>query len=106
MITSEDKTRANALHGPNLILDVENFGPIAEAKNIEFKPMTVFVGKSNTGKTYLATLLHAALRARQSLGQEESIFSDPSRPDDHVFDDDRYWDLVNELTSWVETIVE
>ena len=52
-----------SLHGPNLILDVENFGPIAEAKNIEFKPMTVFVGPSNTGKTYLAMLLHAILQA-------------------------------------------
>ncbi len=48
-----------SLHGPNLVLDVENFGPIAKAKNIEFKPMTVFVGPSNTGKTYLAMLLHA-----------------------------------------------
>ena len=53
-----------SVHGPNLILDVENFGPIAEAKNIEFKPMTVFVGPSNTGKTYLAVLTHALLRAR------------------------------------------
>ena len=53
-------------HGPNLILDVENFGPIAEAKNIEFRPMTVFVGPSNTGKSYLAMLLHAMLQARQN----------------------------------------
>ena len=52
-------------HGPNLILDVENFGPIAEAKNIEFRPMTVFVGPSNTGKSYLAMLLHAMLRGRR-----------------------------------------
>ena len=51
-------------HGPNLILNVENFGPIAEAKNIEFRPMTVFVGPSNTGKSYLARLLHAILKAK------------------------------------------
>ena len=57
MTTSDDNTQPDSLHGPNLILDVENFGPIAEAKNIEFKPMTVFVGPSNTGKTYLAMLL-------------------------------------------------
>ena len=43
----------------DLVLDVENFGPIAEAKNIEFKPMTVFVGPSNSGKSYLAILLYA-----------------------------------------------
>ncbi len=62
MTTTEDKTQDTSLHGPNLILDVENFGPIAEAKNIEFKPMTVFVGPSNTGKSYLAILLYAISR--------------------------------------------
>ena len=61
--TATEEPKTNALHGPNLILDVENFGPIAEAKNIEFKPMTVFVGPSNTGKSYLAVLLHAFLQA-------------------------------------------
>ena len=60
---TKEKPKTDSLHGPNLILDVENFGPIAEAKNIEFKPMTVFVGPSNTGKTYLAMLLHSVLQA-------------------------------------------
>ncbi len=67
-----------SLHGPNLILDVENFGPIAEAKNIEFKPMTVFVGPSNTGKTYLAMLMHALLRARHEAVPPQSNL-DPIR---------------------------
>ena len=65
--TASEKPKTDTLHGTNLILDVENFGPIAEAKNIEFKPMTVFVGPSNTGKTYLATLLHAILKTTQRL---------------------------------------
>ena len=51
-----------SLHGPNLILDVQNFGPIAEAKDIEFRPMTVLVGPSNSGKTYLAMVLHAFMQ--------------------------------------------
>ena len=59
MTTTTTEKSAYSLHGSNLILDVENFGPIAEAKNIEFKPMTVFVGPSNTGKSYLAILLHS-----------------------------------------------
>ena len=33
-------------------------GPIAEA-NIDLRPLTVFVGPSNTGKTYFATLVYA-----------------------------------------------
>lgn len=63
---TDNDTDTKPLHGPNLILDVENFGPIAEAKNIEFRPMTVFVGPSNTGKSYLAMLLHAMLQAHRN----------------------------------------
>ena len=39
-------------------LEVSNFGPIVEA-NVEMRPLTVFVGPSNTGKSYLAILLYA-----------------------------------------------
>ena len=41
-----------------LELTVSNFGPIAEA-NIELRPMSVFVGPSNTGKSYMAVLIYA-----------------------------------------------
>ena len=57
-----DERDMEPLHGPDFVLDVENFGPIAEARDIAFKPMTVFVGPSNTGKSYLALLLHALLK--------------------------------------------
>ena len=39
-------------------LSVKDFGPIAEAA-IDLRPFTVFVGASNTGKSYLAILLYA-----------------------------------------------
>lgn len=39
-------------------LKVENFGPIVAA-DVEFRPLTVFVGPSNTGKSYLAALLYS-----------------------------------------------
>ena len=42
----------------HLELSVSNFGPIA-AGRIELRPLTVFVGPSNTGKSYLATLIYA-----------------------------------------------
>ena len=45
----------------NLELNVANFGPIARA-NIDLRPMTVFVGPSNTGKSYLAILIYALHR--------------------------------------------
>ena len=43
---------------PKVEIAVKNFGPIAEA-DIDLRPLTVFVGPSNTGKTYFATLLYA-----------------------------------------------
>lgn len=43
-------------------ITVENFGPIAEAKNIEVSPMTIFVGPSNTGKSYLAMLIYSIFK--------------------------------------------
>ncbi|MDE0484107.1 MAG: AAA family ATPase [Candidatus Poribacteria bacterium] len=42
----------------NIHLAVENFGPIEKAE-IDLRPLTVFVGESNTGKTYLAALIYA-----------------------------------------------
>ncbi len=46
----------------NLELSVTNLGPIAKAE-IDLRPMTVFVGPSNTGKSYLAILIYALHRA-------------------------------------------
>ena len=45
----------------SLELEVSNFGPIVEAK-IDLRPLTVFVGPSNTGKSYLAILIYALHR--------------------------------------------
>ena len=50
----------------NYRLSVRDFGPIVEA-DVDFRPLTVFVGPSNTGKSYLAVLtyaLHQVLMAR------------------------------------------
>lgn len=42
-------------------LDVEDFGPIAKA-SVDLRPLTVFIGPSNTGKSYLAILFYALHR--------------------------------------------
>ena len=52
---------SEATRQENLELEVADFGPIIEAK-IDLRPLTVFVGPSNTGKTYLATLIYALHR--------------------------------------------
>ena len=45
----------------NYRLDVRDFGPIARA-SVEMRPLTVFIGPSNTGKSYLAMLLYVLHR--------------------------------------------
>ena len=43
------------------VLEVTNFGPIVEA-TVDLRPLTVLVGPSNTGKSYLAILIYALHR--------------------------------------------
>ena len=45
----------------SLELEVTDFGPISEAK-IDLRPLTVFVGPSNTGKSWMAILIYALHR--------------------------------------------
>ena len=47
---------------PDITVEVRDFGPLAHAA-IDLRPLTVFVGPSNAGKTYLATLISALHRA-------------------------------------------
>jgi len=41
-------------------LEVENFGPVAKG-NLLIKPLTVFIGPNNTGKSHMAMLYYAIL---------------------------------------------
>ena len=56
--TQHPKVETKNTQHPKVEIAVKNFGPIAEA-NIDLRPLTVFVGPSNTGKTYFATLVYA-----------------------------------------------
>ncbi len=56
-----DKSTKQDQHRHDYRVSVKNFGPIKEG-NIELRPLTVFVGESNTGKSYLATLIYALHR--------------------------------------------
>ena len=53
--------RAKTHNTPKAEISVRNFGPIAEA-DLDLRPLTVFVGQSNTGKTYLSMLIYALHR--------------------------------------------
>ncbi len=58
----QDWNVVDAMERKNLRLAVENFGPIREGE-VEFKPLTVFIGPNNSGKSYMTTLLYALTQA-------------------------------------------
>ena len=58
-MNGDDSTKIH--NTPKVEISVRNFGPIAEA-DLDLRPLTVFVGPSNTGKTYLSVLIYALHR--------------------------------------------
>ena len=56
-----DPTTDKADAADTLELEVSDFGPIVNAR-VALRPLTVLVGPSNTGKSYLATLIYALHR--------------------------------------------
>ena len=66
-----------------LTLDVTEFGPIARAR-VQLRPLTVFVGPSNTGKSWLATLAYALNRhfGSHPLGWRPWWFDAPALAED------------------------
>ena len=64
-------------------ITIKNFGPIAEAKDVDLRPLTVFVGPSNTGKSYLAVLIYALFKSSQlrdpshGLGRIHNLITTP-----------------------------
>ena len=81
--TKTPKTSETPKHPTNVEIAVKNFGPIAEA-TINLQPLTVFVGSSNTGKTYFSTLiyaLHGAFNGFSQLPKRRGYFSSLSYTD-------------------------
>ena len=60
-------------------LEVKDFGPIVEA-NLDLRPLTVFIGPSNTGKSWLATLIYALHRCFGDEAVPEHWRASPSPP--------------------------
>ena len=78
---------------PKVEIAVENFGPIAEA-SIDLRPLTVFVGPSNTGKTYFATLVYALHGAFNGLSDSSLLSS---------IDSSKVMDLLTKLLTGLTT---
>ena len=56
----------NKQHSKNdntrLEIEIENFGPIASG-NIKLKPLTIFMGSNNSGKSYAARLIYSIMNS-------------------------------------------
>lgn len=76
------------------ILEVKNFGPIVEAK-IDLRPLTVFIGPSNTGKSWLAILIYA-LHRHFSSTQKNMMFWRSRKPDPST---------IENLADWAQKII-
>lgn len=61
-MTQPTPNRVNAgahADADNIVLSIRNAGPILQAENVALRPLTIFAGPGNTGKSYLATLIYA-----------------------------------------------
>ena len=80
-------------------VSVEKFGPI-EKGSVDLRPLTIFVGPSNTGKTYLAILIYALHRTLQGFPQfpviERYLFS---QEEDHSLTDHELEHIINTLNT-------
>ncbi len=50
----------------DLDMEIKNFGPISHGR-INLKPLTIFVGPNNSGKSYAATLVHSILSSENNI---------------------------------------
>lgn len=78
---------------PNVNISVENFGPIQEG-SIDLRPLTVFVGPSNAGKTYLAVLIYALSRSLDGFDRPPGLYYPYRWPE---VSDDEYLAMVQKL---------
>lgn len=63
-----------SLPHPDVRISAKDFGPIASG-SVDLRPLTVFVGPSNTGKTYFATLVYALHRILSGFPRFPNLFS-------------------------------
>ena len=74
---TEGRNRAN-VEQPDFRVSVTDFGPI-KSGYVDLRPLTIFVGPSNTGKTYFAILIYAFRRILGGFPRLPVMFSHQHR---------------------------
>ena len=85
-------------------ISIKNFGPIAEAREVALGPLTVFVGPSNTGKSYLAVLIYALFKSFQPGGFFHNLGRIKRRENETLFDYEE--EIADELTRLIKKEIE
>ena len=96
-----------------LTISVKNFGPIAEG-SVDLKPLTIFVGPSNTGKSYMATAVYAVIKAFEGIPVNtygfynrrlgKSAWFQPQQTRELRFDRDNAASALDSLRQWAKSI--
>ena len=96
MEKSDSHSTANThTQNTSVRLQVANFGPI-ESGAVDLRPLTVFVGPSNTGKTYFAVLIYALHRILEGF----SRLPGPRSPRESLFT------MLSEKSMEIDTRIE
>ena len=77
-------------------ISVENFGPIRKG-TVELRPLTIFTGHSDTGKSWLATLIYSLFSKGNFRSIGWSIDSKLQKPRDDLNGD---WDFPESIEKW------
>lgn len=83
-----------------ITVSVRNFGPIREG-SVELKPLTVFTGYSNTGKSWFATLMYT-LFGRKGNDRFEPFRKKIVHKD--LFETSEPLEIINNPKDWFESI--
>ncbi|MDE0127671.1 MAG: AAA family ATPase [Bryobacterales bacterium] len=111
MKNKQRKDRESGQSTPNVKIDLSDFGPILNG-SVELRPLTIFVGPSNAGKTYLATLIYSLHRIlsgfRRPIGNTWiSDYGFPRLSSEQMLsesDREQFWEFVEVLAKQEQDI--
>lgn len=86
-------------------ISVRDFGPISSAA-LDLRPLTVLVGPSNTGKSYLATLVYAFLQCFGPARRNRSAVALDLTDDFDLMPDGIPSSAIAEFSQWVRRVQE
>ena len=81
---------------PYMSVSVENFGPVSSGA-VDLRPLTIFIGPNNSGKSYMSMLIHSILST------ENDVFPPASATGDHWLPpSDPFKDFTDEALACVK----